>query len=320
MYDITALGEMLVDFTPAGESAQGNEIYEANPGGAPCNVLAMMRLLGDHTAFIGKVGSDPFGQKLTRTLQNLSIDTSGLVVTEDYLTTMAFVSLSPSGERTFCFARKQSADIMLHPDEVNLSLIKNSRIFHCGSLSLTDEPARSATVHALNYAKSNQICISVDPNLRERLWRDMDCARESINMLLSYADIIKISDYEVNFLFHTGTFEEKIEKLYKRFQPKILFITCGKDGAYIKFHNRLLWHKCFQNVRTIDTTGAGDAFCGACLHKLLAFDLNFDNITEQVGMDIIRFANSAAALVTTKKGALRSMPDMEEINSLILSE
>ena len=317
MRDITALGEILIDFTPLGKSTQGNDTFEANPGGAPCNVLAMMRTLGNETAFIGKLGTDPFGQKIRKTLDNLSIDTSGLIMTDEYMTTMAFVSLSESGDRTFNFARKQSADIMLEKDEVHLNLIKDSRIFHCGSLSLTSDPARSATIYALEYAKANKICISVDPNLRELLWNDLDYARESINLLLSYADIIKISDYELDFLYESGDFQEKVEKLYKKFIPKILFITCGKNGSYVKFRDKAQWHKCYMNVKTIDTTGAGDAFLGACLHKLLEFNLNFESLTDQSCMDIIHFASAAAALFTTKKGALKSMPSLAEINDLL---
>lgn len=317
MRDITALGETLIDFTPYGTSPQGNDLFEANPGGAPCNVLAMMSALGDQTAFIGKLGTDSFGKKIRNTIESLSIDTSGLVMTDDYMTTMAFVTLSDSGDRTFSFARKQSADIMLSKEEIDLKLIKESKIFHCGSLSLTDEPARSATICALEYAKSNHICISADPNLRELLWNDMDYARKSICTLLSYADIMKISDYELDFLYPSGTFEEKAESLYDTYHPEILFITCGKNGSYVKFKDKLLWHKCYENVKTIDTTGAGDAFFGACLHKLLETNLNFQSLAEQTCMDIIRFASAAAALVTTKKGALKSMPTNKEIDALI---
>ena len=317
MRDITALGEILIDFTPFGTSQQGNDTYEANPGGAPCNVLSMMRSMGNEAAFIGKLGKDSFGNKLEKTLQELSIDTSGLIRTNDYLTTMAFVSLSDNGERTFSFARKQSADVMLTKEEIDLSLIKSSRIFHCGSLSLTDEPARSATLYALDYAKSNNICISVDPNLRELLWNDMDYARDSINMLLGYADIIKVSDYELDFLLGTGNINDKINELYNKLEPKLLFVTCGKNGAYMRTKDQLQWHSCFLRVKTIDTTGAGDAFFGACLHKLLKIDLDFESLTKSTCLDILRFASASAALVTTKKGAIKSMPSEADISHLL---
>lgn len=317
MFDVTALGELLIDFTPSGKSVQGNNLYEANPGGAPCNVLAMLSRLNRRTAFIGKVGADSFGRGLKAALEDLSIDTDSLLMSAEELTTLAFVDLTENGERSFSFARKQSADTRLSSEELPVERIADSRIFHCGSLSLTDEPARSATFRALEIARQAGVCISVDPNLREPLWKDLDEAKDSMLKLLEYADILKISDYELSFLFGSADVLENMNALYQRFTPSILFGTCGEKGAYIKFGELVLHHRSYTEVDTIDTTGAGDGFLGAALHKLLEYRLEFERLSEEQCMDILQFASAAAAIVTTRRGALRSMPSDSEIMELV---
>lgn len=316
MFDIVSLGELLIDFAPCGLSEQGSYLFEANAGGAPCNVLACMAKLSRSTAFIGKVGTDTFGQFLKNTIESLHIDTTGLILTPDYFTTLAFVTLDSEGNRNFSFSRNNSADVMLTPDDVNDDLIKSTKIFHCGTLSLTHPECRAATIKALETARKNNILISVDPNLREPLWKNADDAKEAIRLVLGFADIIKISDYEIEFLYGEKDIIKGAKKLYQEFTPKILFATCGKDGAYLLKDDILLYHPCFD-VKTIDTTGAGDCFCGAALSRLVDYDLKIETLDEAKCMELLRFANAAASLATTKRGAIPAMPSEKEILQLL---
>lgn len=311
MYQVVALGELLIDFTPYGVSDTGNILYEANPGGAPCNVMAQLNKLGNSTAFIGKVGNDCFGRELMSLLKNLSIGTQGLLLSDTELTTLAFVSLDEKGDRNFSFARKQSADVMLRWDEVNRSLIEGCDVFHCGTLSMTDEPCRSATLQALAYAKQAGKLISVDPNLREPLWKDLEQAKAAMWEVMRFADIAKISDYELEFLLGPGNLEQKAEELYRRIDSSMLFVTCGRDGAYLKSRDGWYFNRCYNEVKTVDTTGAGDSFLGAALHKILA--LKGEAVAQAQAKDILQFASAAASLVTTRKGAIQSMASPEEI-------
>lgn len=317
MFDIVSLGELLIDFTPQGLSDKGNYLFEANPGGAPCNVLAAMAKLGCKTAFIGKIGTDTFGSFLKDTIEKIGINTDGLKMSDEHFTTLAFVTLDDSGNRSFSFSRNNSADVMLTADEVDEELIKNSKIFHCGTLSLTHPEAKKATIKALDAAKKNNVVISVDPNLRMPLWKSEDDAKDAINLVLEYADIIKISDYEIEFLCGEKDVKEGAKKLYKKYNPRIMFATCGKDGAYVLKDNIIIHHPCYDNVKTIDTTGAGDSFCGTSLKKLIDYKLDFDALTEESCFDIIRYASAAASLATTRYGAISIMPAHDEIMELI---
>lgn len=316
MFDTVSLGELLIDFTPRGLSEQGSYVFEANSGGAPCNVLAAMTKLGNSAAFIGKVGDDTFGHFLCDTLKRLNINTDSLYFSEDSFTTLAFVTIDETGNREFSFNRNKSADVMLAPEEVDSELIKKSRIFHCGTLSLTDSPSKEATLRALDVAKENGVLISVDPNLREPLWKNLDDARRAINLVLGYADIIKISDYELEFLYGIKDIKQSALKLWNEYKPKILFVTCGRDGAYLLKDDIFLHHPCFD-VKTIDTTGAGDCFCGAALSCILNKKLNFAGLDVQACSYILKFASAAASLATTKRGAIASMPDTEDIVKLM---
>lgn len=317
MKDIIALGELLIDFTPRGVSEQGSYVFESNPGGAPPNVLAAMQKLGKSTAFIGKVGTDTFGIFLKDTLDKLGIGTEGLILTDDYFTTLAFVTLDADGNRSFAFSRKASADVMLTEDEVDEAMIRDAKIFHCGTLSLTHESSKKATLKALKCAKAAGVCVSVDPNLRLALWDSEDAAKDAIRLALSYADIMKISDYEIEFLYGTTDIKEGIRRLQEEFDAKIIFATCGKDGAYMAAGDLLLHHPCFNEVKTVDTTGAGDCFCGTALSKLLDYGMNLDTPDEATCMDILRYANAAASLATTCYGAIPAMPDDAQIQALI---
>lgn len=317
MKDIIALGELLIDFTPRGTTEQGSYVFESNPGGAPPNVLAAMQKLGKSTAFIGKIGTDTFGVFLKDTLVKLGINTTGLVMTDDYFTTLAFVTLDADGNRSFAFDRKASADVMLTEDEVDEAQIKDAKIFHCGTLSLTHESAKKATLKALECAKANGVCISVDPNLRLALWENEQKAKDAIRLALSYADILKISDYEIEFLYGITDIKEGIRRLQADFDAKLIFATCGKDGAYMAKGDLILHHPCFDSVKTVDTTGAGDCFCGTALAKLLDYNLDFDALTEENCMDILRYANAAASLATASYGAIPAMPDDAQVQKLI---
>ena len=310
--DVTALGELLVDFTQNGYSAAGNPIMEANPGGAPCNVLAMLTKLGKKCAFIGKVGKDTFGDMLENTLKEVGIDTRGLKRDRGVHTTLAFVHTAPDGDRSFSFYRNPGADTNLEKKELDEDLIKSSRIFHFGSLSLTDEPCRSATVKALQIAKEAGCIISYDPNLRESLWPDLETAREQIARGIAACDILKISDNEV--IFMTG--EEDLDRaaailLEKYPNIKLMNLTAGRSGS-IAFYGGSIVREAGEHVdKVIETTGAGDTFCGCVLNYILEHGL--EGLTENNLHEMLKYANRAASLIIQRKGALKVMPEKEEI-------
>ncbi|MCI8359837.1 MAG: carbohydrate kinase [Clostridiales bacterium] len=316
MFDIVALGELLIDFTPRGVSEQGSYVFEANSGGAPCNVLAAARRLDKSAAFIGKVGTDMFGRFLKETIEKLGIDSSGLILSEEFFTTLAFVKLDEQGNREFSFSRNNSADVMLTPEEVDPALIRQARIFHCGTLSLTHPASRAALRKGLDLAKEYGVLISVDPNLREPLWENLEAAKAAMRLVLSCADIIKISDYELAFLYGETDVVKAARRLLEDFRPKILFATCGKEGAYLLKDGILLHQPCFE-VKTIDTTGAGDAFCGAALSRLADRGLAFDRLDEAACRELLRYASAAASLATAKRGAIPAMPAAGEIDRLL---
>lgn len=313
-YDVTALGELLIDLTQNGISAQGNPILEANPGGAPCNVLACLSKMGHKTAFIGKVGKDGFGEQLTRGLVETGIDTTGLMYDESVHTTLAVVHTYADGDRDFSFYRNPGADMMLRAEEVDDEIIKNSKIFHFGSLSMTDEPCRSAHLHALKVAEEAGILRSYDPNLRPPLWPDLDVAKENILALMSHCDILKISDNEIQWLSGKENYDEGIAWLRSQFDIPLIFLTLGKDGSRAYCGDVRVEVPGFK-MNTIETTGAGDTFFGSVLHHVLA--KGFRPYTAQELSEMLTFANAAAALVTTRRGALRVMPSAEEIAAVL---
>lgn len=313
-FDVVALGELLIDFTENGESSQGNPMLEANPGGAPCNVLAMLNKLGKKTAFIGKVGNDTFGNMLKRVVRESGTDVTNLVMDNEVHTTLAFVHTYPDGEREFSFYRNPGADMMLTRDEVNEEIIKAGRIFHFGTLSSTHEGVREATRYAVDVAKENGLLISFDPNLREPLWESLEDARREIEYGLSKCDILKISDNELEFMAGTTDYDEGVRMLREKYDIKIIFVTLGKDGSYAYFKDMKVGAPPFMNVKTIEKTGAGDTFGGCALNYLLEHDL--DELTEEKLLELVVFANAGASLITTKKGALKVMPEREEIEKL----
>lgn len=314
-YDVTALGELLIDFTYTGTSDQGNSLLEANPGGAPCNVLAMLNQCGRTTNFIGKVGKDQFGDLLRDTLADLKIGMNGLCFDEEVNTTLAFVKTFENGDRDFAFYRNPGADMMLTETQVEEEQVKNSHIFHFGTLSMTAEGVCRATEKAVNAAKEAGVLISFDPNLRIPLWKDLQTAKEKMEYGLSQADVCKISEEEVEFLTGEKEIEKGAQILRDRFPVKLLLVTAGAKGSYAFYKDMIVYQPSFKLGGTIETTGAGDTFCGSILHNLL--ERNIDELTEDDLKQMLIFANAAAYLVTTKKGAIRSMPTIDEVWKMI---
>lgn len=314
LYDVTALGEMLIDFTMNGQSEQGNNMFEACPGGAPCNVLAMLNKLGRKTAFIGKVGEDQFGRLLKDTIEELGIETKGLILDQDIHTTLAFVHTFPDGDREFSFYRKPGADMMLSEEEVDYDMIRQSRIFHFGTLSMTDEPVRTATKKALDVAKEAGCLITFDPNLRPPLWDSLEEAKKQMEYGFRYCDVLKISDNEIQFISGMEDYDDGIHYLQEKYQIPLIFLTMGKEGSRAYYKDMRVERDGFQ-VKAIETTGAGDTFCGCAIHGVLTHGL--EGMTEEVLGDILTYANAGAALITMKKGAIRSMPDPEKVTELI---
>lgn len=312
-YDVVALGELLIDFTENGTSGQGNPVYEANPGGAPCNVLSMLNRLGHQTAFLGKVGNDIFGRQLRSTVESAGINVEGLLTDEDVRTTLAFVETKPDGDRDFSFYRNPGADMMLREEEVRDDIIAAGKIFHFGTLSMTNEPVRSATKHAIAVAKENGALISFDPNIREPLWKDMEEAKEQTAYGLSVCDILKISDNEIQWFSGKEDYTEGIRMLQQTYQIPLILLSMGRDGSRAYYKNMIVEVPAFLQKNTIETTGAGDTFGACCLHYILQYGLM--ELTEQQLKDMLTFANAAASIITTRKGALRVMPSIEEIQN-----
>ncbi len=314
LYDVTAMGELLIDFTMNGQSEQGNNMFEACPGGAPCNVLAMLNKLGRKTAFVGKVGQDQFGRLLKETIADSGIETRGLVMDEDIRTTLAFVHTFPDGDREFSFYRNPGADMMLSEDEVDYDLIRQSKVFHFGTLSMTDEPAKTATKKALEAAREAGCLITFDPNLREPLWKSLDDAKEAMEYGFGYCDMLKISDNEIQFISGKEDYDEGIRYLQEKYHIPVIFLTMGKDGSRA-YYKDIRVERAGFSVKAIETTGAGDTFCGCAINGLLKYGL--EGLTEETLGELLTYANAGAALITLKKGAIRSMPEPAQIEEMI---
>lgn len=318
-YDVAALGELLIDFTQNGQSPQGNPLFEANPGGAPANVLAMLRRLDRSCAFLGKVGRDSFGDLLENTIRDLGVDARGLRRDPLIPTTLALVHTLPGGDRDFNFYRKPGADIMLRADELDTALLENCRIFHFGSLSLSDEPCRGATVRAVELAKAAGAILSFDPNLRPSLWESEDAARQQITWGLGQCDILKIAENELQFMTGEPDLDKGAARLRERFPNiRLLNVTAGAAGSFSWYGESRAFEPALQLGRVIDTTGAGDCFCACVLDFILGHGL--DALTESDLHAMLRFANAAAYLVTTRKGAIPAMPAAGEVERLLRSE
>lgn len=314
-YDVVALGELLIDFTENGLSGQGNPLLEANPGGAPCNVLAMLNRLGKKTAFIGKVGNDQFGKMLKEVVEESGTDVSGLAMDEQVHTTLAFVHTFPDGDREFSFYRNPGADMMLTKEEVDPELIKKARIFHFGTLSSTHAGVREATRYAIDVAKENGLLVSFDPNLREPLWESLDQAKEEILYGMSKCDILKISDNEMEFMTGTSDYTKGVEMLREQFDIPLICVTLGKEGSRAYYRDMIVEAAPFVREDTIETTGAGDTFEACTLNYILEHGL--EDLTEENLKEMLTFANAGASIITTRKGALKVMPEKAEIEKVI---
>lgn len=316
-FDVVALGELLIDFTQNGVSQQGNSLFEACPGGAPCNVLAMLRKLGKSCAFVGKVGDDMFGSLLQHTILAAGINADHLIMDPQIPTTLAFVKTFENGDRDFSFYRKPGADMMLTEEDLPLETIGNAKIFRFGTLSMTHEGVRRATMKAVETAKQGGALISFDPNLRPRLWESLEEAREAIAWGLGRCDILKIADNELEFMTGETDFYKGAAILHERYPNiKVLNVTAGADGSYSFYgEERPVFVPACKLGGVIETTGAGDTFCASVLSFILQHGIQ--GLTEQDRMDMLRFANTAAYIVTTRKGAICAMPQKEQVLELL---
>ena len=311
MLDVVALGELLIDFAAKSTDAAGYPTMAANPGGAPGNFLAALNAYGKKTAFLGKVGQDAFGRLLLSTLEQAGIETKGIVTDSSVFTTLAFVTFDEHGDRSSSFARKPGADTQLRWEEIDTRLIDDARVFHFGTLSLTDEPARTATQKAVAYAKSKGKLVSCDPNLRLPLWPDEDAAKEQILWSLRQADVVKISDNEVEFLWGC-TPEAGAEKLLEEFGVSLAMVTLGPDGCLLKTKSAAYRAHC-PKVHPIDTTGAGDIFGGSAMARLLELAKPPRELTADDLAYIGTFAATAASLSTEHSGGIPSIPNKDAV-------
>ena len=309
--DVTALGEILIDFTPCGKSAAGQRVFEQNPGGAPANVLACLNKCDKKTAFIGKVGNDMHGQFLVDVLNDSGICTDGVVVDDNVFTTLAFVALSDSGERSFSFARKPGADTCLTQEELKEEIIRDSKVFHIGSLSLTAEPAKGTTFKALEIAKEAGCIISYDPNYRAPLWDSKEAAIEGMRSVVSYADVMKISDEETALLTDIAEPEGAAKKLVDMGVP-VVAVTLGAEGSLVCTKEGSVVVPGYK-ANMVDTTGAGDSFWGGFLKCLLESGKRPEDVSLEEAAGFAKYGNAVASLCVDKRGAIPAMPSVEEI-------
>ena len=316
-FDVTALGELLVDFTENGISAQGNTLLEANPGGAPCNVLAMLKNLGKKTAFIGKIGNDALGKMLKKTVEDQGICIDNLVEDEEIHTTLAFVHSDKDGDRSFSFYRNPGADLMLQWEEINVDFLVNTKIFHFCTLSMTEEEIKNVTKKAVQKAKENGVLISFDPNFRPPLWKDMEDARQQMWYGIGQCDILKISDDEILFLTGTKDIDEGIARIREKSHAKLICATMGKNGSKVYYKGKTVFGRPFLRKDTIETTGAGDTFMACVLNTVL--EKGLEQLTQESLTEMLLFANAASSIITTRKGALKVMPQRQEILDCLIS-
>ncbi len=318
MYDVVAIGELLIDFAPSGTKEEETALFERNPGGAPGNVLAILAKLGKKTALVSKVGQDQFGEFLISVMKDIGIETRSILSTKEANTTIAFVHLDSNGDRSFSFYRKPGADMLISEKEVDSSLVCDTRIFHFGSVSMTCEPSRGATLHAVKIAREKGITISFDPNLRPQLWNDLNEAKQIIEVGLKYTDILKVSEEELEFITGLDDLEAGSEYILKKYGIKMILVTLGAKGCFYRAGIQTGSLPTY-NVKTVDTTGAGDAFLGAFLYKVIENKKPFMNLSRAEVEQMIDFANAAGSISTTKKGAIPAMPTVEEIERCMKS-
>ncbi len=310
--DVVAIGELLIDFTCKAIDSDGYPTMEAHPGGAPANFLAALNQYGYRTAMLGKVGNDAFGKVLIQTLQKAGIETRGMIVADDVFTTLAFVTLDEHGDREFSFARKPGADTQISFEELDLSLIDETKILHFGTLSLTDEPARTATYKVVAYARKKGKMVTYDPNLRKPLWKNLEEAKQQMLWGLGQADVVKISDEEVEFLFGLSP-QEGAEYILTHYGVKLVFVTCGADGCWFRNQNAFGHVPGLNGIDVVDTTGAGDIFGGSAVSQILKHGKTPEELNEAELRRIVGFACAAAGLSTTRPGGISSVPALETV-------
>lgn len=311
MMKVCSMGEILIDFTPSGMSDKGNVLFERNPGGGPANVAVAVSMLGAPSFFMGKAGNDEFGRFLKKTLLDKNVNTSGMLFSQEVNTTLAFVQLDASGNRNFSFYRNPGADMMFSTDDINYKIIDECDIVHISSVSMTDEPARTATKTVAKYAYDNGKIVSFDPNLRELLWKDLADARKQIKSLLKFTHVLKVSEEEVKFLTGKNDLKAAVEELYETGIP-LVFATLGPAGCLYK-HASGSEKLNTYDTKVVDTTGSGDAFVGAVLYKLVELNKRPEQLTNNEVYEITDFANAAGAFAATAKGAIPSLPTKEQV-------
>ncbi len=314
-YDVVAVGELLVDLIGTGTSPGGNPLMEANPGGAPCNVLAMLTKLGHKTAFIGKVGNDAFGKMLKEKVTSIGVEGDNILFDDNTRTTLAVVYNHADGEREFAFYRNPGADVELNKNEIPVEVVENTKILHFGTLSMTHEKVREATKFAVELAKKSGAIISFDPNIRESLWDDFDKLREQMTYGIERCDYLKISDNEIEWFTGEKDLKKAAEILLSKYPIKVLTVSLGRDGSRVYYNGKMVECPTFNEIKPIEKTGAGDTFCGCMLHNILTVGIdNFDASTLEKALT---FANAGASIITSRKGALTVMPSEEEIVELV---
>ena len=312
MFKAIASGELLIDFNTVATDEMGYPTLEGHPGGATINCLATLRKFGAEAAFIGKAGNDAFGKMLQHTISHFGIDTVNVLLSDEAFTTLAFVTLDETGDREFSFARKPGADLLLRFDEVDLSGFEGADVFHFGTVSMTEEPSRSTTKQLVEYARSKGILIGYDPNLRRNLWANLDDAREQMLWGLSKADIVKISDEEIEFLFGLSP-EEGAKKILDAYPVQLVYATCGAKGSYYFTRNVCGFMPAMTGLNVIDTCGAGDIFGGSAMFRFLQHGKPASELTKEDLDDITRFATVSAGLSTQKHGGISSIPDLSDV-------
>lgn len=314
MKDFMSIGEILIDFTPFSGEEPGMPLFQMNPGGAPANVACVLARLGHETGFIGKVGDDIFGHACINALNACGVDTKSVIQSGTLPTTLAFVYLDQTGNRSFSFYRKHTADVDLSVTDLQDLNLGDTRIFHFGSVSLSAHPSRDATVWAVMQAKKAGCLISCDPNLRPPLWSSMEEAAQAIRETAPLADILKLSAEEGEFLFGETDGEKICRAAQRAFGVQTVLATLAREGCMCAVGERIMRSRAYD-VRTVDTTGAGDAFFGGILHCLLAARKAPGELTDAELSYMLDFGNAAGSLTTAKKGSIPAIPSMEEIEA-----
>lgn len=316
-FDIVSLGELLVDFTPVGVSGNNNPVFERNPGGGPANMACAAARLGASTAFIGKVGNDIFGRALRDILNRNGVNTDGLLLSDSYKTTLAFVQLDSFGDRSFSFYRKNGADTMLNFDEIPISILDHCKYFFCSSVMMAEGDSRETSFQMMKEARKRNIPVVFDPNLRLNLWESAGLAKRYILKAFPFADIVKVSEEELFFLSGESDIQKASEKLNSNYDFKALLVTLGPKGCYIKA-GKMDFYEPVVQLKVVDTTAAGDSFCGGFLYKLIQIGKDISLCSRDEMINIVRFANTVGALTTTRKGAISALPDLKEVEKLFL--